>query len=493
MATEAEVHRFVRHASMVEEIQRLGRFLLLSRPEDAEHLAQPPPELREILENKDGVLRLEDPDGSVGYIVVNHGMRRTLEELPPGYDPTEIRTARAEADEPILQQRLQELVATLEKENPDPRLYDLSAVHKMLEAIASYGTLDDEVVDQVLLSQVLPEGFRPGHVVSDQEAMGWAESALESMLSRFSGLQIPGDVAVPARAACWLILKCAAPGAVFNRILPQLPRGRRVRRSRFVQVPTLSAGLIIALLEDLGHRGTVCAWNVACSLQEFGNGLRRQADSERRFLEFHRGLHWAYLSYVSAEYLLDILLHEPFHDIPRLAADHDEMREHRDTCEEMRVIIANSFLSAIAESEDSLNITRFPIWEAWLTSLRRLPIEEALDAVDDVYLRMAFPRICHEIARMVVRLDHAPDDQKALAAALRVARRWALTPDDELKELRLLQTASLTSRIARAYRRLGQAEEADRWSALISSELALQLNHVLDAIDQEDSGTASTT
>jgi hypothetical protein len=146
-----------------------------------------------------------------------------------------------------------------------------------------------------------------------------------------------------------------------------------------------------------------------------------------------------------------------------------------DYCEEMRVLIGNSFLTAALDRPNSPNITLPWRWEEWLSELATTPMREALNEVDDRYLRLLFPEPFRMAAEMCVRLDHAPHDRKTLATAIRSAKGLSF---DVPRPVRPFPASSLTMRIYRGLRAEEPIEAAEWWRA--SGEYTATLARWLD-------------
>ncbi|MFD0633634.1 hypothetical protein ACFQ9X_20785 [Catenulispora yoronensis] len=184
--------------------------------------------------------------------------------------------------------------------------------------------------------------------------------------------------------------------------------------------------MVAALIDDPPD-GPMRAIAITRALRTNGDRLRRQADGARDFLDFHRKLHLALLSYIASLRMSSSLLASPAKD--RLPPNRlNELRDIRDSTEEMRVIIGNSLLSSALDRPFSPDLTRMDRWEPWLSHTTTQDLNTALNNLDDLYLRLIFPRFIQRIAEECIRLDHPTPTTDPLPRALHEAERLGLAP-----------------------------------------------------------------
>lgn len=432
---------------LLEAVQRVARMLLIERPTQADELITIEPDVSDVLLAGNGAVRLEHPDGASGYIVATDGSRRTYDELPRGYTGP-VKTVHLRPPGPVLGPLFHRLVARLSEKSE--RLYASPVVQRMISCIDSYGQLSVEAADGLWAGQALPHDLDVRRSVTNEQARDWASRAELQLTQAFLNMHVAGSAAIPAYAAITLLAHCPVAGTLCDAVV------------RYTGVLTLDPESLIRVLYSAEGLAYVRA--VANTMQDLGDDLRREADRRTNFVQFHQNLHRSYLLYVSALQLFNVLLGDALRVWQPRSELLEETRARRDACEEMRVIIVNAFAVSTLDRPRSPNITEPEQWENWLACLRHLPLPDALNCVDDYYLRLTFPRLCRDIAGACLRLDHAPGDARELASAVATARRLELTPEQRGSGLFAAQVESLITRIAQEYRRQGDQAEGERWS-----------------------------
>jgi hypothetical protein len=215
-------------------------------------------------------------------------------------------------------------------------------------------------------------------------------------------------------------------------------------------------------------------------LQRYGAEVLSQADEADDFLEFHRLLHRAFLSYRTSQYILDAILAAPNH--ARNAVDMVDVVRLRDIAEEKRAIIGSVLVSSAVDRPFVPNITRLYRWEQWLAEIRSQSLSAALDDVDSYYLRLFYPERIRKVAEACTRLDHAPANPQVLNRAMRTAESISLTPVSAVSFP--VQIASLGIRISRELRRAGSEEAALEWWRTGGSQ-AVALDNALSALEAD--------
>lgn len=446
--------------SVLENLQRVARFMMLQHPLDAEEMAVFVPEVVEVLRAGDGAVKLIDRHGYIDFIVVRQGQRRTLKELPPDFDGKVIE-ARKEVTEPILKPQLDSLAKRLLQ--LDPELHAMAEVPALLGALVTYDEQEDEsTADLVLLTNVINFGLSSEQWSNPELIRECYENSLDSIGDAFARMVLPGDVAADARATAYLLANSPDPGIIIDAVAP----GARALLGLPPEKPimaVLSPGMIVKALNSCWGIGCDISWRISRGLQRYAEETLHKADEAEDFLQFHRLLHLSFLSYRTSQLLLDAALDASSGD--RRAVDLTDIRNRRDISEEKRVIIANALLMSVLEDRPSTpNLTRLMEWEKWLAALRFLPLSAALNDIDDSYLQLRFPERIRKIAESCTRLDHAPSDRKVLDRAMRTAKAISVTPSDSGQFP--VQVASLGARITRELRRTGSADAASEWSRM---------------------------
>jgi hypothetical protein len=461
--------------SVLENLQRVTRFMMLQHPLEAEEMAAVVPEVIDVLQAGNGAVKLIDRHGRTDFIVVQQGQRRTLKELPKDF-AGKVTEARIEVAEPILRLQLDSLAKRLLQ--LDPKLHAMAEVPSLINALAAYDEQEDRVIaDLTLLTNVINFGL-PSEGWSDPELIRQCyENSLDSIGDAFVRMVLPGDVAADARATAFLLANSPDPGIIIDAVTP----GARALLGLPPEKPimsVLSPGMIVKAMNSFWGTGCDISWRISRGLQRYAEETLRGADEADDFFQFHQLLHLGFLSYRTSQFLLDAALDARGGD--RCAVDLVDVRNRRDISEEKRVIIANALLASAVDRPSSPNLTRFMEWEKWLAALRFLPLSAALNDIDDHYLRLLFPERIRKIAETCTRLDHAPSDRKILDRAMRTAKSISMTPSDTGQFP--VQVASLGVRITRELRRTGSADTASEWARMGGPDMDT-LNETLSALE----------
>jgi hypothetical protein len=466
--------------SILENLHRVARFMMLEHPLDAEERATVPPEVATVILAGHGAVKGISKWGTE-YIVVDHGRRRTLRELPPDFSGDVI-----EARKVVIEARLRPELDTLASRllELDPELYVQGGVQSILDALATYDDEESrEVADLVLFTNSLRPGLGPILGRNSEDMRRWYEDSTESTGDAFLRMVLPGDVAAYHRAAAWLLASSPDPGLIIDLVMPGMRELTSDDSSDTKPtIPIMAPQWIIEALNVTSGEGYKISWHISRAMQRYASDALDQADKAEDFLEFHKLLHRAFLSYLTSQVLLKSVLVLDAHNSGRYAVDIPDVRRLKDISEEKRAIISSALLSSAVDQPFIPNITRLYRWEQWLAELRGRSLPAALDDIDNYYLHLILPERIRKVAEICTRLDHALANQQVLDFAMRAAATISLTPANTGSFP--VQAASLGIRIARELRRMGSEEAALEWWRM-SGPQAATLDGILSALEAD--------
>jgi hypothetical protein len=436
--------------SILENFHRVARFIMLEHPSGADERAVVIPEVATTILAGHGAVKIINKSGSADFIVVTHGQRRTLAELPPGFSGDVIEVRR-EVTEAPLRSELDTLARRLL--HLDPESYVQGGVPSILDALATYDNEESrKAADLVLLTNSLKSGLGADQGRQPEDIRRWYEESTESIGDAFLKMVLPGEVAAYARAGAWLLAGSPDPRLIIDLVAPgMLELTINNSSGANMIMPVVAPEVVIDALNSTSGEGYKISWHISRALQRYAADTLGEADKAQDFLEFHRLLHRAFLSYRTSQLLLNAAV--GVHRGGKHVVDLADIRKLLDISEEKRAIISSALLSSAVDRPYVPNITRLYRWEQWLASLRRLSLSAALDDIDDLYLRLIFPERIRKLAETCTRLDHAIGNQQVLDRAMRAAETISLTPTSAGSFP--VQVASLAIRIARELRRIG--------------------------------------
>ena len=144
-------------------------------------------------------------------------------------------------------------------------------------------------------------------------------------------------------------------------------------------------------------------------LHSYADNLREQALALGSFEGFHQLLYGALLHYRSAQLVYDSLLAfyrspENYSLTPRV--DLEELERESIVCEEMRTVIAVSFLYTIADVPNAPNFSQVDQFGTWLSKVLSYEYEAAEEHIHDLYSKLLYPRFMRDTALGWILLMH---------------------------------------------------------------------------------------
>jgi hypothetical protein len=411
-------------AELLSQIIKISRLLLAQDPSYGEGAAiGPSQELEELVERERGAVKFIERDGSVAYIVVEHGQRWTTSRPPAGYDIDELPVVHAPQGEPALWPMVQEAAAQLRV--LDAKAYNDAEVDNILSALRPYydSNTDPHLADNLALLSVLPSGLQlpEGKFVDDGIARQWAHDSILRVLESYMLLQLSGNAAAGAAAVFLIFVSFPRPGELYT-----VGTGWYSSELGDIRpVPTIDCSLYLSWANEMQLSVGDFAVHVAKMAKERADSWRDEADEDLAFGEFHNKLYVALMYYQMALLILsDLLGHPKLRHLPLSRSIRRETKILHTICEEHRVTILTSLASVVSPRQTLPDFTSFSWWEGWLRSLLDLDVELARQDIDDRYVRLIFPVFYRDLALACTLLDRPEYRAEGVTRADEIIARW---------------------------------------------------------------------